>query len=47
MNEFSQLNLTLVLNSVLVKSIDQIRIEGVRLFVLLGALVHEAQVTRF
>jgi len=31
MNEFSQLNLTLVLNSVLVKSIDQIRIEGVRL----------------
>ena len=31
MNEFSQLNLTLVLNSDLVKSIDQIKIEGVRL----------------
>ena len=31
MNEFSQLNLSLVLNSDLVKSIDQIKIEGVRL----------------
>ena len=31
MNEFSQLNLSLVLNSDLVKSIDQIKIEGIRL----------------
>ncbi len=31
MNEFSQLNLSLVLNSDLVKSNDQIKIEGFRL----------------